>query len=123
MPFDITDAPSVLPLEKSPNGLPIAIGLTQLPRTQTRPDGQVTPWQFTSVQTPETQAWPMGHGVVPQDSGLQAPATQTVPIAQEMPTHGRSVHVVIPTQTCIALHVAFGQVGGKHEPFTQTLEP
>jgi len=65
----------------------------------------------------------MGQGVVPQDSGLQAPPTQTVPIAQEMPTHGRSVHVVIPTQTCIALHVAFGQVGGKHEPFTQTLEP
>lgn len=65
----------------------------------------------------------MGHGVTPHDSGRQAPATQTVPIAHEMPTQGRSVHVVMATHTCVALHVAFGHVGGKHEPFTHTFEP
>lgn len=60
----------MLPLEKPPKGAAlITIGLTQLPRTHTRPDGHVTPWQLTSVHAPDTQAWPMGHAVAPQDSG------------------------------------------------------
>jgi hypothetical protein len=113
----------VLPLEKSPKGLPFAIGLTQAPRTQTRPDGHVMPTQFTSVHAPATHACPIGHGVTPHDSGWHAPATHTRPMGHEMPTHGRSTHVIMPTQTWVALQGVSVHLGGKHWPFTHTLLP
>jgi len=111
--LDIT-APTLLPLAKPLELVPGIIGLTHAPRTQTRPDGHVMPTQFTSVQTPPTQAWPIAHGVTPQDSGWQAPATHTRPIGHEMPTHGRSTHVIMSTQTCVALQGVSVHLGGKH---------
>ena len=115
VPFDIDEAPSVLPLPRPPNGAtpPGIIGLTHAPRTQVRPEVHVTPRQPTSTQAPDTQAWPIGHAVIPHDSGWQAPATQTRPVGQLTPTQVRSVHVM-PTQTCAAAQVESVHVGGKH---------
>jgi hypothetical protein len=120
----MADEPRLLPLAKPPNGAAfIIVGLTQAPRTHTRPDGQVTPRQPTSVHTPDTHAWPIAHGVTPQDSGWHAPATQVRPMGHETPTHGRSTQVVMATQTCEALQVLSAHVGGKHWPLRHTAAP
>jgi hypothetical protein len=44
-------------------------------------------------------------------------------MGHEMPTHGRSTHIDMFTQTCDALQVASAHVGGKHWPLTHTFPP